>query len=637
MQQLIHLSETDASQSKQVDLGLYDKLFTLVRQTYSYSKKKASKNGEHTSIKLKQHYVTIYNTMQKHGVQPTTFMYNNLILAFSSHQVKRALFFFEDMAKNGVKPNVYTLNIMVNALCKQKDVASARQVFETMQEMGVCADVTSYGTMMNVFAEKGELSNTVRLFKSMTKANVQPNLLIFNTMIKACIKAKKVEQIPTFLEEMKRFQVAPDIVTWNTAMIAYLKRRKWSRAVEAYEQMKKSNIAPDSATYNTFVEYLNEEPTQLSPIVLEMQQQGLKPCVVSFNSLIHDAISKKNLPLAKKLYAKLRTSMLEPDLVTYTTMIQASVASGDDYGALSLYKEMLEKDIEPDSTTYSSLITGYANMGDIQPALSILDKLLSNSMDPQKAAGESLIKACYKQANFDTANKVWGMYKKHNVEFDPLTEAYYASLCMSNGYLDEGQALISKLLKRNPIPFPVVAALIKCLVQNPTFVPIASKLYSEQRAQGFELYNDVASALLSGAKFTRDVSLGMTVWNDILLSSQNADRQPSNSVVLDVLMLCRDAHQVQNARTVMQYLKSSQYSTFTEPIFITYLQCLLQANAFKEAVSTIMSMEHYDVDPSEFAVRIVVQRVKEAQKAELLDPLYSYISEYYPYAMKALY
>lgn len=64
---------------------------------------------------------------------------------------------YGDVVGFGLELNVYTLNIMVNALCKNRKIEDAKLYISEMEEKGIFPDIVTYNTLINAYCCEGLL------------------------------------------------------------------------------------------------------------------------------------------------------------------------------------------------------------------------------------------------------------------------------------------------------------------------------------------------------------------------------------------------------------------------------------------------------------------------------------------------
>ncbi|XP_074286115.1 uncharacterized protein LOC141611471 isoform X3 [Silene latifolia] len=95
-----------------------------------------------------------------------------------------------------------------------------------------------------------------------------------------------------------------------------------------------------------------------------MQDQGVKPDVVTYNLLLDGLLKDAQIDTAISLAKR-----LGPDVTTYTTMIKGLCRQGLLGDATKLLKEMADNGCPPNERTYNTILQGFLKASDIATAL----------------------------------------------------------------------------------------------------------------------------------------------------------------------------------------------------------------------------------------------------------------------------
>ncbi|KAL3611470.1 hypothetical protein D5086_002490, partial [Populus alba] len=78
-----------------------------------------------------------------------------------------------EVVRSGIELNAYTLNIMVNALCKDGKFDDVKSFLSEMEGSGVYADIVTYNTLIGAYCREGLLEEAFEIMSSMAdKDNV---------------------------------------------------------------------------------------------------------------------------------------------------------------------------------------------------------------------------------------------------------------------------------------------------------------------------------------------------------------------------------------------------------------------------------------------------------------------------------
>lgn len=100
----------------------------------------------------------------------------------------------------------------------------------------------------------------------------------------------------------------------------------------------------------------------------DMQLHGYEPDEGTFVSLLVGAAKKRDAPLARKLFLKMREMLISASPKIYATLIKAHVRSGDLTAGFALIEKMEDERLKPDVVVYTVLIDGLVGAGKLERA-----------------------------------------------------------------------------------------------------------------------------------------------------------------------------------------------------------------------------------------------------------------------------
>jgi pentatricopeptide repeat protein len=370
----------------------------------------------------------LLHLMKENGIERNAAIYNSLMRCHWNDTVKVEDLHIQ-MIDDGVKPNVYIYDTMINTHSKSGNFEKAGEMFDLMIKEKIKPDVYIYTSMLDVYAKSGKIEKAILMFESMKRG-----LVTYNIMLDAYAKDLKLEQAIELFATMQKEGMLPDVVTYTTMINVYSK--DVDKAIELFDSMKAEGISPDIQVYNLMIDVFAKGGMLEKAIDLfdSMKAEGISPNVVTYTTMT-DAYSKEGLiEKAEETYAMMKRKGLKPSVSMFGALLDGYAKSGKHLSKmLRLVEEMKEFSVEPDISTWCIIIDGYSrseSQDDQKKAISIW-KYLSGQMShenlgldlPVKAPSLSpdyitlclAIDAC-KVCGFEKeADEVW-MYGQENAE-----------------------------------------------------------------------------------------------------------------------------------------------------------------------------------------------------------------------------
>lgn len=82
-------------------------------------------------------------------------------------------------------------------------------------------------------------------------------------------------------------------------------------------------------------------------VLEEIAEEGLRPNIRTFNSVIDIYAQKHDAVGAKQVFSEMKAAGLRPNVVTYTSLMDAMMKSGDMNGAMGMLEEMKAAGVRP--------------------------------------------------------------------------------------------------------------------------------------------------------------------------------------------------------------------------------------------------------------------------------------------------
>lgn len=338
----------------------------------------------------------LYDELLKtYGVKPDLYTFNILIRGFCMNSmVDEGFKFFKEMDSFKCEPDVITYNTIVDGLCRAGKVKIAHNVMKGMLKKGSDSmpNIVTYTTLIRGYCGKQEIDEALGVFDEMIARGLKPNDITYNTLIGGLCEARRFEKIKEILKEFSGGNegFVPDSCTFNTLINAYCKERNLTQGMKIFEKMLELKVQPDSTTYSvlirSFCEIGNFEKAEqlfqeLSEKEVLLRNDGCTPFVASYTPIFKYLCENGKTEKADKVFRQLMRRGTQ-DVPTFKTLIMGHCKEGTAKAGHELLVFMLRRDFVPDLETYESLIDGLLRSGHANLAHDTLEKMLKSSHSP---------------------------------------------------------------------------------------------------------------------------------------------------------------------------------------------------------------------------------------------------------------
>ncbi|GMN55013.1 hypothetical protein TIFTF001_024130 [Ficus carica] len=180
---------------------------------------------------------TLFALMAERGVPQSTVTYNSL-MSFETNY-KEVSKIYDQMQRAGLKPDVVSYALLINAYGKARREEEALAVFEEMLDAGIRPTHKAYNILLDAFAISGMVVQAQTIFKSMRRDRYTPDLCSYTTMLSAYVNASDMEGAEKFFIRLKQDGLKPNEITYATLIKGYARTNNLEKMMEKYEEMKK--------------------------------------------------------------------------------------------------------------------------------------------------------------------------------------------------------------------------------------------------------------------------------------------------------------------------------------------------------------------------------------------------------------
>ncbi|KAL0400036.1 UNVERIFIED_CONTAM: Pentatricopeptide repeat-containing protein [Sesamum radiatum] len=247
----------------------------------------------------------LFAVMPERGVQQTTVTYNSL-MSFENNY-KEVANIFDQMQRAGVRPDVVSYALLINAYGKARREEEALAVFEEMLDAGVRPTQKAYNILLDAFAISGMVEQARIVFKSMRRDRCSPDLCSYTTMLSAYVNASDMDGAEKFFKRIKLDGFEPNVVTHGTLIKGYAKADNLEKMMEKYENMRVNGIKANPTILTTIMDAFGRNKDFGSAVIWfnEMVSNGIPPDQKAKNILLSLAKTAEEQTEAKQLIENL--------------------------------------------------------------------------------------------------------------------------------------------------------------------------------------------------------------------------------------------------------------------------------------------------------------------------------------------
>ncbi|KAM0898884.1 hypothetical protein ACQ4PT_021668 [Festuca glaucescens] len=473
------------------------------------------------------------DTTTRRGPRLGLLAYRALLIQLSSLGMTATLMDrYRRLLREGLKPDLFICNIVINALCKDGNVRDAQSVMDKVSESGMKPDAftvhlcfndswafaAAYSNLINGLCDGGRVNEALDLIGEMARRGVKPTVYTYTSPIAALCDMGRAEDAWRLFVDMKEKGSRPNMYTYTLLISGQHVPRV---AFGLFHRMARDGVLPATATYNALINVLVEDRKMDSALIVcnVMQRHGCLPntitynqmikgyctigdtdkamsmlinllkgrpraTLVTYNTIIKGYCDSKNISAALRILELMEANGCQPDESSYTELICGFCKIREMESASRLFNEMVDHGLHPNEVTYTTLIRGYCKDEKLDCAAEMLERMKESGCRPNVETYNVLIHALTKQNNFSAAEKLWEVMCEEKISPNVVTYSTMIDGLCKNGATPLALEMLNRMVEQSCLPNSYTyCPLIQTLGQEGK-VEEAEELFSELLRQG---------------------------------------------------------------------------------------------------------------------------------------------------------
>ncbi|KAJ0976971.1 hypothetical protein J5N97_012445 [Dioscorea zingiberensis] len=265
--------------------------------------------------------------------------------------------------KAQISPNAYTFNILVHGWCKVRRMDEAKWTMQEFEGYGFRPSVITYSTLLKAYCRRLNFARVYEMLDEMQSAGCPPNVVTYTVIMKSIARSGRLEESARVLERMRTSCCRPDTFFYNCLINALGKAGQVQEAFQMFEvDMRADGVDRSVSTYNTVIAVLCQDDRDRDAlnVLKEMENSAsMKPDLQTYAPLLKMCL--KTITMKEELLSELLNDIvnkhhLSLDLSTYSLLIHGLCKTGNIGWACNLFEEMVEMDISPRTQTCRLLL-----------------------------------------------------------------------------------------------------------------------------------------------------------------------------------------------------------------------------------------------------------------------------------------
>nr|QQL93817.1 pentatricopeptide repeat protein [Lycium chinense] len=363
----------------------------------------------------------------------------NHVVKADDDACRRFWFFYKEMVVSyGYSENVYTFNLIIYALCKERNLLEAISVYYKMLKGGIIPNVVSLNMLVDGACRIGEMDVALKIVRNiwiMSGGRVIPNIVTYNCLVNGYCKLGDVEIGEKLLDEMIETGLEPNVRTYATLVDGYSRNGMMDEAFRICDAMVEKGLMPNSVVYNTVIHrlYVEGDVDGASCLLSDMIEKYISPDKFTHSILEKGLCRNGHINEALVYHKCIVEKNLMGDAFSHNILIDYLCKSQNILAAQQLVCSMFVRGLIPDIVTYGTMIDGYCKEGDVNRAVEVYDDIIKVKKNPNLVIYNSILDSLCKEVSVDVAEVLVEELKGTSL-YDVIT---YNTLL--NGYCISGE------------------------------------------------------------------------------------------------------------------------------------------------------------------------------------------------------
>jgi len=348
----------------------------------------------------------VFVEMENMGFSPNDISYNCLLdTAASSGNFYEAWHVIDKMEAANIRPDHYTLSIMMKAMKNFHQSKDLQRVFKLLDRSGIdpCSDEILMNTVLETCTRHREFERLEALLMRFEKSNLRPAVPTYGSIIKAFSSLKRPDKCWQYWNDLQNQRgLVPNDIVLGCMLDALVCNGLVDQAEELF---RKNPGTQNSVLYAIMIKGFtsSQQPTRAMDCFWEMKKQCMKMNTVTYNSIIDSQARLGKMEEVSELLAHMSADGCRPDAITHSTVVKGYCMRGDLEKAIAVVREIQKDKLPHDAVVYNTILDGCTRHRRTDLADAVLKSMADQGISPTNFTLGILVKLYSRNRKLDVA------------------------------------------------------------------------------------------------------------------------------------------------------------------------------------------------------------------------------------------
>eukprot|EP00026_Physarum_polycephalum_P003148 Phypoly_transcript_03157.p1 GENE.Phypoly_transcript_03157~~Phypoly_transcript_03157.p1 ORF type:complete len:474 (+),score=106.74 Phypoly_transcript_03157:1122-2543(+) len=257
------------------------------------------------------------------GLEPRHFL--GVIGAYAKQNDKKAVdYWIGQMKSVGVKPELNTYNVLINAAALHGDTGALRAWMKEMKSAGIEPDVVTYNTLINGAIKQGDLRAAEGWLGVMKKLRLPMTQITFAPFLDDAAKRGDMEGVQKWINELVAHKIKPHRAIFHSLIMHACERKNTPMVQHWLSEMEREGVTLDAPMYAHVINLAVQigDLQSASAWMRDMKQQ--KVTHAPYDMLVRIAARSGDTKTASYWLEEMKKERITPEKSTYLTLTGAT-------------------------------------------------------------------------------------------------------------------------------------------------------------------------------------------------------------------------------------------------------------------------------------------------------------------------
>lgn len=340
-------------------------------------------------------------SMKQEGVLSITAFVSVFGSYCAAGRIGEAIMTFDVMERYGVEPNVFAVNSLLSAICREgNETAKAFEFFERTKAK-ITPDADSFAILLEGWEKEGNVAKAKITFGEMvTLVGWSPEYVsAYNAFLGTLVCGSQSGEAIKFLQVMKGKNCLPGLKFFSNSLDILVKQNDSAHAILLWDMMVGSCLLPNLVMYNAMIGLLcaNKAVESAFRLLDEMVFHGAFPNSSTYNMIFQCLIKMKKVREVGNFFTEMVKNECPPTHSSCADAIAMLFDSFDPEAAIQIWEYMLENRMSPLDDSANALLIGLCNLGRLTELRRFAENMLARRINIYESTMENLKNAFYKE------------------------------------------------------------------------------------------------------------------------------------------------------------------------------------------------------------------------------------------------